>query len=525
LTPEELLRVARRRILVVILCAVVVPASALGWSLGQDKEYTATSQLLFRDPGFDQRLFDSQVLEPSATPERQAATNILLVSNRQVAARTARARGQGLTADEIADKREVTAEGQADVISVSMMDSEPIRAAQLANTYAEEFIEFRREADRAKITEALALVDRQLDELSSSETETDNEEALRRQADQLEVLAALQTGNAELVQAAEPPDSPSSPQPVRNVVLGGVVGLLMGLGLAFLLERLDRRLRDPEEIETTFGRPILGTVPESRALGRAGTPSPGVPGWIESESFSMIRANLRYFNVGRPTRSILVTSAAPGEGKTTITWNLAAAAAAAGDRVLLIEADLRHPSLLDTEGLGPKPGLGALLAGNADLSDVLIQLSVPNQGGDERVRQMDVVPAGAVPPNPIDLLESEVMEHLIRDAEERYELVIIDTAPTAVVSDAIPLVTKVSGVIVVTRLGKSTRTAMQQLRRQLENLDAPTLGVVVNSMKSEAAGYGYGYGYGSAPDAAANGALSASPDEHQPEPIDAGKTR
>jgi receptor protein-tyrosine kinase len=525
LTPEELLRVARRRILVVILCAVVVPASALGWSLGQDKEYTATSQLLFRDPGFDQRLFDSQVLQPSASPERQAATNVLLVSNRRVAERTARALGFGLTGAEIAARREVAAEGQADVISVSMTDSEPMRAAQLANTYASEFIEFRREADRAKITEALTLVDRQLDELSSSETETDDEEALRRQADQLEVLVALQTGNAELVQAAEPPDSPSSPQTVRNVVLGGVVGLLMGLGLALLLERLDRRLRDPEEIETAFGRPILGTVPESRALGRAGPPSPGVPGWIESESFSMIRANLRYFNVGRPTRSILVTSAAPGEGKTTITWNLAAAAAAAGDRVLLIEADLRHPSLLDTEGLGPKPGLGALLAGNADVSDVLIQLSVPNQGGDERVRQMDVVPAGAVPPNPIDLLESEVMEHLIRDAEERYELVIIDTAPTAVVSDAIPLVTKVSGVIVVTRLGKSTRTAMQQLRRQLENLDAPTLGVVVNSMKSEAAGYGYGYGYGSAPNAAANGALSAPPDEHQPEPIDAGKTR
>jgi capsular exopolysaccharide synthesis family protein len=465
------------------------------------------------------------VLQPSKSPERQAATNVLLVSNRRVAARTARALGFGLTSAEIAAKREVTAEGQADVISVSMTDHDPRRAAQLANTYAEEFIEFRREADRAKITEALALVDRQLGQLPSSEAETADAEALRRQADQLRVLAALQTGNAELVQAAEPPDSPSSPQTVRNVVLGGVLGLLTGLGLALLLERLDRRLRDPGEIETTFGRPILGTVPESRALGRAESPLAGVPGWIESEAFSMIRANLRYFNVGRPTRSILVTSAAPGEGKTTITWNLAAAAAAAGDRVLVIEADLRHPSVLDTEGPRPKPGLGVLLAGNANLSDVLIRLPVP--GGGEIVRHMDVVPAGAVPPNPIDLLESEAMERLIRDAEERYELVIVDTAPTAVVSDAIPLIKKVSGVIVVTRLGKSTRTAMQQLRRQLENLDAPTLGVVVNSMKSEAAGYGYGYGYGygSATDVAANGALSAAPDDDEPEPIDVGRTR
>lgn len=524
MTPEELLRVARRRILVVILCAVVVPASALGWSLWEAKEYTATSQLLFSDPGFDQQLFGTPMVQPSVNPERQSATNVLLVSNRRVAERTARAGGQGLTAEEIESKLEVTAEGQADVISVSLTDSNPRRAAQLANTYASEFIEFRREADRAKIAEALALADRQLDQPSLDGGETADEEDLRRQADQLRVLASLQTGDAELVQAAEPPDSPSSPRTVRNVALGVVVGLLMGFGLAFLLERLDRRVRDPEEIEAAFGRPILGTVPESRTLDRAGPALAGVPGWVESESFSMIRANLRYFNVGRPTRSILVTSAAPGEGKTTITWNLAAAAAAAGDRVLVIEADLRHPSVLDTEGLAPKPGLGALLAGNAELSDVLIQLPVPTQGGGgELARHMDIVPAGAVPPNPIDLLESEAMERLIGDAEERYDLIVVDSAPTTVVSDAIPLINKVSGVIVVTRLARSTRTAMQQLRRQLEHLDAPTLGVVVNSMKSQATGYGYGYG--STPDAATNGALSASPDEHEPKPIDAGKTR
>ena len=118
-----------------------------------------------------------------------------------------------------------------------------------------------------------------------------------------------------------------------------------------------------------------------------------------------------------------------------------------------------------------------------------------------------------------------MMERLISGAEERYELIVIDSAPTAVVSDAIPLVKKVSGVIVVTRLGKSTRMAMQQLRRQLENLEAPTLGVVVNSMKSEA-GYGYGYGYGSAPDARMSGGTpAASPHGHDPEPVEAGKTR
>lgn len=528
MTPRTLLSIARRRALIVILCAVVVPASALGWSLGQDEKYTATSQLLFRDPGFDQRLFGSSVLEASEDPQRQAATNVLLVSNRRVAERTARERGFGLTGNEIATKREVAAEGQADVVSVSMTDRSPLRAAQLANTYAQEFIEFRREADRAKIAETQALIDQQLAGSSADQTGGDDTDSLRRQAERLEVLASLQTGNAELVQAAEPPRSPSSPRTARNVALGGFVGLLMGLGLAFMLERLDRRLRDSEEIEFTFGRPLLGAIPESRELERASPSLTGVPAYIESESFNMIRANLRYFNVGRPIKSILITSAAPGEGKSTIAWSLAAVAAATGDRVLLVEADLRNPSELATDDAESIPGLGVLLAGNADISDVRIRLPVvAMRGDDELTRHMDVITAGPVPPNPTDLLESEAMQELITTSEERYDLVIIDTPPTAVVSDAIPLLKKVSGVLVVTRLGRSTRTALQQLRSQLENLDAPTLGVVVNSMKSPAAEYGYGYGYGSKTSqaAAANGRPSDEAGERESEPVKAGAKR
>jgi capsular exopolysaccharide synthesis family protein len=519
LNASTLLSAARRRIAVVALCAVFVPAAALGYSLRQDKEYTAAAQLLFRDAGFDEKIFGSSVLEPSVSPERQAATNVLLVSNKRVAERTAKALGRGLTGAAVASRLEVTQEGQADVISVAMTASDPQRAAQLANAYANEFIRFRRDADRNKIAETRDLVDRQLEQLGSR---TDNPAAqdLRRQADQLKVLASLQTGNAELAQAAEPPGAPSSPRTVRNVAFAVFVGLLMGLALAFAMERLDRRLRDPEEIEQAFGRPILGTVPESRSLGQAGPALAGIPGWAESESFSMIRANLRYFNVGHPTKSVLVTSASPGDGKTTIAWNLAAAAVTAGDRVLVIEADLRHPSRIDAPGQEPSPGLGTYLAGNAAIGDLIVQLPVPSTRGDsEPSRHMDVVPAGAVPPNPIDLLESDRMRTLISDSEKRYDLVVVDTAPTAVVSDAIPLMKWVSGVIVVTRLGKSTRASIQQLRRQLENLEAPTLGIVVNSVEAPTYSYGYGYGYGHTPGGGAapsNGKASRGSDKSVP---------
>ncbi|MCA1572807.1 MAG: CpsD/CapB family tyrosine-protein kinase [Chloroflexi bacterium] len=266
-------------------------------------------------------------------------------------------------------------------------------------------------------------------------------------------------------------------------------------------------------------------MPESRDLDRAKPLTSGVPAYIETESFNMIRANLRYFNVGRPVKSILITSAAPGEGKSTLAWNLAAAAAAAGDLVLLIEADLRHPSKLTGNEINPDLGLGALLAGNAELSTVLKRLPVAAaRGADGPPRHMDVVPAGAVPPNPGDLLEASSMARLIAIAEERYDLVVIDASPTAVVSDAIPLVKKVSGVLVVARLGRSTRTAVQQLRRQLENLDAPVLGVVVNSMTSPVAQYGYGYGYGyeRPKSASTNGKPSTAPPELEPDSYDVG---
>jgi capsular exopolysaccharide synthesis family protein len=212
----------------------------------------------------------------------------------------------------------------------------------------------------------------------------------------------------------------------------------------------------------------------------------------------MLRANLRYFSVDRPVRSVLVTSAAPGDGKSTVSWNLALAAASTGAKVLLMETDLRHPSLAASAGeLAPAPGLSTVLAGQLEFAEVVQMVIVPTRHGPHGSdRAMDVVVAGPLPPNPVDLIESERMRSVLREAEEKYDLVVVDTPPTSVVSDAIPLIREVSGVIVVTRLGKSTRESVAHLRKQLDHLDAPTLGVVVNAFNAEGGGYGYGYSYG-----------------------------
>jgi polysaccharide biosynthesis transport protein len=198
---------------------------------------------------------------------------------------------------------------------------------------------------------------------------------------------------------------------------------------------------------------------------------------------------------------VLVTSAAPGDGKSTVASNLAAAAATTGNRVLLIEVDLRHPSLARALRIRNSPGLTHVLARDARIEDVIQRVAVlPKELDPRSTKTMDVVVSGPLPPNPTDLVESDRMREIIEAAEREYDLVVIDTPPTAVVPDAIPLVQHVKGVIVVGRLGKSTRDSVMHLKRQLDNLDAPVLGVVVNSLSTRTGGYGYGYGYGYEPD-------------------------
>ncbi|MBA3617330.1 MAG: CpsD/CapB family tyrosine-protein kinase, partial [Rubrobacteraceae bacterium] len=309
---------------------------------------------------------------------------------------------------------------------------------------------------------------------------------------------------------------PASPQPLRNAALGLVLGALLGLGLALLIDRLDRRLRDPKEVEDAFERPVLAGLPESSALKDADPLLHGVPEG-EREAFRMLRANLRYFNVSRAIRSVLITSSGSGDGKSTVAWGLAVAAASSGSRTLLVEADLRHPSLAaryGLYGLGTRHGLTSVLTGEVHRAAAVSQIPVAASANDAHpAHSMDVMLAGPLPPNPTDLIESPPMADLIRDVEREYDLVVVDTPPVAIVSDAIPLLTMVGGVIVVSRLGKTTRDAVRHLRSQLDNLEAPLLGVVVNSVDSGAGyyGYGYGYGYGGPAGGSPNGASAERP--------------
>jgi capsular exopolysaccharide synthesis family protein len=525
------LRVLWRRLWVIVACLVLVPAAALLYTNKQEKEYTATAQVLLRDPGFENNLAGSvgaATASATQSSDTEFATNVGVAQLTTIAASTARALDHGLTAGDVAGKVTVGSSGQSNILSVKATDPDPRLAAQVANVYSVRYIAFRRAMARGQVQTARARISRQVRDVvaahdrignrlaalrrqirqggttvglltasklrrlrqragnlsDESKALKDQESALRDRAGSLATLAAVQTGDATLIQRADPPSSPSSPNRKRNLAAGIVIGFVLGIALAVLLELVDRRVRHPKEVETIFDRPILGAIPHKRALGRDGVRLPA----LHKEPFRMLQANLHYAGGEQPVRSVLVTSAGEGDGKSTVAWNIGVAGADAGARVLLIEADLRHPSFAARCGLDMEAGLSDVLSGRCEVADVVHETSIGERAHRENgfatpsaTPTMDVLFAGRTPHNPGGLLASRRMSTLLGEAELAYDLVVMDTPPTPVVADAIPLIKQVTGVVVVTRLGKNTRDATTQLRDQLHNLNATILGVVVNS--------------------------------------------
>jgi polysaccharide biosynthesis transport protein len=505
LTLETVLAILRRRAWVIVVCIVAVAGLAFALSKAQTKEYTATANLLFRDSAVAEQAAGVPTA-PNVDPQRETDTNVALVELGTVADRAAANLHAGLSGLQVLHSVDVRPEGATDIAAVSATDHDPQRAAGIANAFAQAFIAERQRTDKDQVLRARALVERQIAELTPKEQEGVRGQTLIDRSESLRILASLQTGNAELVQRASPPHAPSSPKVRRNTVIGGFLGGLLGLAIAFLLYRLDRRLREPHDLEEIFDLPLLGVIPESASYSASAKGS--LPP-REAEAFRMLRANMRYLNVDRDIRTIVVTSAVPGEGKTTVATYLAHSAATMGARTLLIEADLRRPTLRNRLGLDTRVGLGEVLIGASDTSDAVRRIDIgAGQGEEHETTCLDLLPVGGIPPNPAGLIESDAMADLLRWAAAEYDFVLIDTPPLTAVSDAISLLRRVDGVLIVSRLGMSTTDAASHLRERLTSLGAPVLGVVANGYSGRK-GDDYGYYY-HAPEATMLGRVPTS---------------
>jgi capsular exopolysaccharide synthesis family protein len=495
--------VLRRRALWILFCFALVTGVAFGLSKGQAKKYTATASLVFNNNQLSQQVAGL----PVASSNNQLAlqnTNLKLVQLGDMAEVTAEHLGKELDKEKVSEALSVTSQGESNIVNVSATATSPGLAADIANTYTKQFVREQQNSNHAYYASALALVNKQLEALSPKERAGTAGLALQDRAQSLGVLAELRSGNVQIAQAAAVPTSPSSPKTTRNTLLGAVLGLLLGLGIAFLLERFDQRVREPKDLEAVYGLPLLGVVPESPALARSsrrkGESGEAIPSG-DAEAFHLIRAHLRYFNVDKELHTLLVASAGPGDGKTTVARHLASAAARMGGRVLLVDADLRRPTIAQQLDIALGPGLADVLIGATLMNDAIQSIAVDKLSTDEsQGRTLDVLVAGAtLPPNPGELIESHAMEVLLDGVQSAYDLVVIDTPPLTVVSDAFPLLRKVDGVIIVGRVGRNRRDVAERLHRTLAGAGAPLLGVVANGFKARGGSYGSSYSYSYSP--------------------------
>lgn len=513
LSFEQVLGILRRRAPWILLCFVLVTGVAFAYSKHQTKEYTATAVVAFSNNPLSQQIAG---LSPTSSenPVAQLDSNLELIRLGDMAAKTARLLGHGLTDEKVSASLNISPQGESGVIAISATSTSPVLAAAIANTYTSQFAKEQRSANRKFFESALTQVHKQLGGLSPAQRFGSVGLDLQERRHTLGLLMELGYNDAQMAQKASVPSSPSSPKTKRNTLLGALLGLVFGLGLAFLLERFDRRIRELEDLESIYDLPMLGVVPKSAALsqsarhdGGKGTALPPT----EAEAFSLIRAHLRFFNVDRDVRTVLITSPAPGDGKTTIARHLAEAAARLGSKVLLLEVDLRHPTLAQQLGLQPGPGLSDVLIGVVSIDEAIQSIDLEAQlGSGAKKRTLDVLLCGAtLPPNPGELIESQAMEAVLEYARLTYDFVVIDTPPLIDVSDAFPLLTKADGVVIVGWVGHSRRDDAEWLHQVLASSGAPLLGVVANGSKSGGPKPYFAAGESSPVVASANGASSS----------------
>lgn len=512
---RDYLNVMRARRWVIIQAVFIVTLTALVVSLMQPPTYQGEAKILISEKDAGASLFGAVLPEFSSQPERGLQTQVQLMQVRPIAEEVIRELGLQMSPEELLARVEVSAVGQTNIIRITATDGDAERAAEIANAMAEGFVRFSRDMKRESLQAAIAEVEARLSEAQDlvlalgrriqKEGKSDDLSAelqiatglfstLADKLEQLKINEQLEIGSGRVVSPAAVDTDPVSPKPVRNTALGLAVGLVFGLGMAFLYEYLDDTIKSTEELEELFGVPVLGVIPYHDPSGdgvRKLVVADGKGTSHEAEAYRMLRNALGFINFEHDITSILVTSAAPEEGKSTVAANLAASLAQAGSKVAFIECDFRRPTAQQFFNVNNMIGLSDVLLGTNSLKAALQR---------PRDDELLVLTAGKMPPNPAELLGSERMQELVASLKDWADWVIIDTPPLLAVSDAAAMSRWADGVLLVSRAGHATRNAARRSGDQLESVGARVVGVVGTMSLEERAArkgyYGYGYSYG-----------------------------
>ena len=494
-----------------ILFAIVAGVVAYFISNSMTPIYRSTSRYLIdQPPGSASSNEYSQLL----TEQILAQTYVEIATTRPVLEETVARLNLPFSSVKLRSMLAVSAPADRQIMVISVEDTDPERAAAIANTLGEVFVAKNQERDNLRYAEPINNWQERMDVLNVeiNELEIDlgefgepdtaeREAALARLQQQLNEaqlryteafnsLNELQQDQAKAssnivpLEAAVPDYNPISPRTLMNTIMAAVVGALVALGLIFLIEYLDDTVKTQEQVLADTGLSTLGAIAKIKVSDPTESlivfNSPRDP---LSEAYRVLRTNLSFSAIDSDLNTIVVTSASPGEGKSTTTANLAAVMAQAGKRVIIVDSDLRRPTQHRIFGLGNSHGLTTALLDNLTPANMHLK--------DTKVRGLRILTSGPIPPNPAEILSSQRMGNLIDELSEEADIVLFDTPPVLSVTDAAVLATQTGGTLFVVEVGKTRRDTLAQAVSRIDNTNASILGVLFNRIKPSHDSYYY----------------------------------
>ena len=487
----DVLAVAGRYRSVIILTSIIVPVVALVFSMQQSKVYRATTEVLLDRQDLGAALTGIPNAGTDADPERYARTQATIASVPAVATRAIRLSGvEGITANDLLRNSDVSPRVDSDLLRFTVDNGVARNASRLATAYASAFTRYKLETDTASLRGARRELEGRLADLRKAGAVNSQMYAdVFKKVQDLRTLELLQS-RATVVPATS--TEQVQPRPIRSAALGAVLGLLLGLGFAVLWNVLDKRIRSEDEVEAGLVLPLLARLPryEKKVRGRDVLVMLNDPSHPAAESVRQLRTNLELSVIGSGGKTILVTSAAPKEGKSTTMANLAVALARAGHRVALVDLDLREPMIASAFDLEGRPGITDVTRERVGLEDALVSVrlqppSVAHAGSyaDPGPGTLNVLPAGTIPPDPGELVGAQRLALVIKTLRQEHDFVLIDAPPILAVGDAVSLSTIADALFVVVRLDAIDRQMLRDMSRALSSCPCAKLGFVVTNVE------------------------------------------
>ncbi len=499
-----------RRRWIIIAAAVIALGTAMAVSLMRTPQYRAEGMLVRDQSSIGVSLFGLSSYQ-SQDVQRELVTTAGLLTSARVATLVRQETGSALSAGALLSMVAAKPSTESSTIKVEVVGPDPKETARLVDSFAKQTILLAQESNRAALAAARQALEASIALMTPADLASAQGQELQARVAQLKILEQVQTGGYSLWQHAEVPTSAISPKPVRDAIAGLAVGLVLGLILAVVLDRVDRRLKEQEDFEREFNLPILASVPQVTKRWKRGAETNGFVGFADSsaptlEAFRLLRSNLQYFEVEKGLRSILVTSGLPQEAKTVTTINLAFSLALSGERVVLVDSDLRNPWMHKYLHLDNSVGLSTVLAGGLQVEKAIKVVKIAsflprpdNQPANGEVsgkaldKDLLCLTSGPLPPNPAELLALPRMGEIIKSLTAVADHVLVDSAPLLPVVDAVSLAPRVDGVIIVARAGKTTIDQAREVKNVLERVGARTVGLVISGVKAGGRGYERGY--------------------------------